>query len=118
MSESRGLALLTVHNIDRVADIAHRATAFIQENLPGTLAWEYFVDEESGRGLLYQIHAGDDAVRAYEQGMVEQGFQRELGEHAQLDEIIMLSPITSPEARTELDQFGGVAMELVVGVTR
>jgi len=118
VSESRGLALLTVHNIDLVADVARRATAFIQENLPGTVVWEYFVDEESGRGLLYQIHAGDDALRAYEQAMVDQGFQRELGEYAQLDEIIMLSPITSPEARTELDQFGGVAMELVAGVTR
>jgi len=109
--------MLRVHNIDGVSDVARRATAYIEAQLPGTLVWELFVDEDSGRGLMYQVHASEEAEHSYEQAMVSQGFQAELGEHADLDEIIMLSPVT-PQTRSELKQFGGVAMARVAGVSR
>lgn len=118
MSQSRGLALVTVRDFDGAADVARRTTEFIEENLPGTLVWEFFVDHRSGRGLLYQVHESDDAERLYEGAMVENGFQRELGEHADLDEVIMLTPITTPEGQAELERFGGVAMDRVAGVSR
>ena len=40
MSEVRGVALITVSSSDGVADVARRATEFIDANMPGTLAWE------------------------------------------------------------------------------
>ncbi len=118
MSEVRGLALITVSNPDGVVDVARRATDFIDAHLPGTLVWEVFLDRDSGRGLMYQLHASEEAERDYEQAKVEQSFQRDLGQHAELDEIIVLSPITTPEAKAELEQFGGVSMDRVAGVSR
>ncbi|MFZ0626567.1 MAG: hypothetical protein WAN34_08730 [Acidimicrobiia bacterium] len=60
-----------VENLTRLfADVAES----IEEHLPGTLAWETFVDEASGRALIYEVHQNEDAAEVYEVHMASAGF--------------------------------------------
>lgn len=118
MSELRSLGLIKVTDPERAADVTRRATEYIEQNLPRTLVWEFFADEVTGKGLMYQVHADEDAWLAYEEAMIGHGFQAELFEAGEFEQVIMLSPITDPDVKKALDEFGGVAMERIAGVSR
>jgi hypothetical protein len=118
MSEVRSVALIKITDPARAADVTRRGADFIAQNLPDTEVWEFFADDVTGKGLMYQVHANEQAWLAYEAAMTGQGYQAELFEAAELEQIILLSPVTDPDVKKALDEFGGVTMERIAGVSR
>jgi quinol monooxygenase YgiN len=58
-----------VDDVERFKQVA-RACVEVSRDEPGTLVYDWYVDEEAGRARLYEAYADADAVRAHASGPV------------------------------------------------
>ena len=93
MSLFRVVMEVTTDDFDGLMDLFAEATASLEEHLPGTLAWETFADEASGKVLIYEVHRDESAANAYEHHMDSQGFVARAFELFTSARVIILSPV-------------------------
>ena len=102
MSLFRVVMEVTTDDIEGLTRLFAEVTRSLKTHLPGTLAWETFVDESSGRALVYQVHQNEEAADAYEEHMASEGFVAKAFELLTSSRVILLNPV-------EQDTWTGIA---------
>ena len=65
----RFVILFEILDVDRFREMA-RAMVAVGRDEPGTVVYDWYVDEEAGRGTLYEAYASAEALRAHGSGVV------------------------------------------------
>jgi quinol monooxygenase YgiN len=60
---------IEVDDVARFKEIVHRCVE-VSRGEPGTLVYDWYLDEENGRARLYEAYENADAVRAHVAGRV------------------------------------------------
>lgn len=60
---------IEVHDVARFKEVVRRCVEVSREE-PGTLVYDWYLDEEGGRARLYEAYESADAVRAHATGPV------------------------------------------------
>jgi len=60
---------IEVHDVERFQQVA-RACVEASRDEPGTLVYDWYLDEKAGRARLYEAYASLDALRAHTEGPV------------------------------------------------
>lgn len=116
--ESRSILEWTTSDYDAVADLARRMTAYIEENEPDTLAFEWFGDQATGQVVWYQVYSNDEAFLEHAQNMAEAGFAEEVQRLLSHRRLLLLTPVTHPQTRTMAQQIGAEQVEPIDGLVR
>jgi len=93
MSPFRVVMEVTTDNIESLTLLFAEVTQSLETHLPGTLAWETFVDESSGRALIYEVHENEEAADAYEAHMASEGFVATAFELFTSARVTILNPV-------------------------
>lgn len=60
---------IDVHDVARFKEVVARCVE-VSRDEPGTLVYDWYLDEETGKARLYEAYASADAVRAHATGPV------------------------------------------------
>lgn len=93
MSPFRVMVEVTTDEVDRLVELLTDVAASIEGHLPGTLAWETFVDEISGRALIYEVHRDEAAADDYERYMESEGLIEPAFDLFTSARVVILSPV-------------------------
>jgi quinol monooxygenase YgiN len=118
VTEVRVIAHLTERDPRAAADFVGRVSAFVEEVLPGTVAWETFRDEATGRWVWYEVFADEQALASYEQAVREQGLRNEAGRIFEFESVTLLTPLKDPKLAALFDQIGATSMRAMAGFAR
>ncbi len=116
--ESRSILEWSTTDYGAVTDLAHRMTACIAENEPGTLAFEWFGDPSTGKVVWYQSYSDDEAFFVHARNMAESGFAEEIGALLAHERLLLLTPAIHPQAVAMAEQVGAEQLQPLDGVTR
>lgn len=83
-------------------------SAFVEANLPDTVAWEAFTDEATGRLVWYEVFKDEQALAGRE----------DAAKLFELERVTLLTPLTDPSLKELFAQTGAVEMRQVAGFTR
>lgn len=108
----------TVEDYEALSSFAKRAGTFVEEHEPGTLAWECFADEVSGRVLWHEIYTDADAFLAHMQHMTEEGYLDEFMQLMSINGVLSLARVTDDRVTDVLAGFGATHLHGVTGVVR
>lgn len=92
-------------------------SAYIEANEPDTLAFEWFGDEATGTIVWYQVYTNDGALQ-HAQTMKEAGFASETQQLLTRDRLLLLTPLTHPQAQEMAKQLGAEELETIARVVR
>ena len=104
----RMIAEITISDYQAAVDILTRAAKHIEDNLPGVLAWDIFIDKETGQMFMHEVFSDEEALLVYERSMTELGYREQLGRYAAINRTIGLGSVSDPHLAEELSQFGAV----------
>ena len=118
MSEVRVLSLGITNDYESFSELMKRATSFIEENEPGTLAMEVFADEASGRVVVHERYADADAFMTHVEGLMAGGRIGELARVFELERLTFLTRIDDERVAAVARQFNASAVAEVAGFIR
>lgn len=118
MSQVRVILQGTVSDYTSCMTAVKKACAFVEENEPGTLVYECFADEVSGRLLWHETYADADAFITHMQNMNETGIIGEMMAAVTPDQVTSLIPSEDPRVVQALEQFGILPLRGVGGFVR
>jgi quinol monooxygenase YgiN len=118
VAEVRVIAQLTERDPRAASDFVERVSVFVAEGLPGTLAWETFRDESTGRWVWYEVFADEQALASYEQAVRDQGLRSEAGRIFEFESVTLLTPLEDPKLAALFDQIGATSMRTMAGFAR
>lgn len=118
MSQVRIILQATISDYASCMTTAKKACAFVEENEPGTLVYECFADELSGRLLWHETYADADAFITHMENMNETGILGDMMAASTPDQVTSLNPSEDPRVVQTLEQFGSLQLCDVGGVVR
>jgi hypothetical protein len=104
-----------VHDYDGAIDVFSRAAAVVEDGLPNALAWDIFVDEGHEHAIMYEEFTDENALSEYEAKLIGLGYRDELRKYVELDNILVLGPVSDSEVLRQLGEFGATFARHVVG---
>lgn len=84
---------VTTDDIGSLTRLFAEGAESLEEHLPGTLAREKFVDEASGRALIYEVDQNEDATELCEAHMASAGFMATAFELLTSAKVTILNPV-------------------------
>lgn len=118
MSKVRIIIQGPVADYEAFTDFAKRACAFVEQNEPQALAYEYFASEEGGRAILHEMYADSDAFVTHFGNLTETGLLDELLQVFSPEQVTLLDRVTDPRVKEIAQQFGATELSGVAGVVR
>jgi quinol monooxygenase YgiN len=112
------IAQLKVHDYEGAVELLGRAIRHVEEHIPGTLAWDCYIDKTSGNMVWYEEFADEQALVDYEKSMTDHGFRQAIREYGSIEGLTVLGPVSDPELLAMLAEIGGIHLEHTLGVTR
>lgn len=95
----------TAKDLDRYRVLAEQAIALVQERLPGTETFEFYVDEETSRVVWHAEFTDGDAILQHYQMLAESGILNEVAGMVDWDfDVVLGDP--GPEATAAIKQTG------------
>lgn len=116
MSEIRGVVEGTFKDFGEFSELVKRVCAVVEESEPGTLAYEFFVDEANNKFLAYEVYANEQAFHNHNQNMAQ--FLGEIQQQVEFERARTLGEVTDPEVNGALQQMGFSQLSTVTGVRR
>lgn len=95
-----------------------KACTFVEENEPGTLVYECFADELSGRALWHEVFADVDALLTHADNMNQTGILGEMLTVLTPDQVMVLSGSEDPRVQQFAEQFNALKLSGVGGFVR
>lgn len=77
MGRLRVIVEPTYTDHDATAAFLEKATTYIEENYPETLAWESYLDRDIRRVTMFEEFTDEGALAEYQQGMARTGLNDE-----------------------------------------
>ena len=109
---------ISVHDYESAVEVLTRAAGYIEQNLPGTIAWDMFADGAREQITMYEEFADESALFEYEETLVGLGYRDELLQYADLAETVVLGPVSEPRVIEMIRQIGAPQRKHIVGVSR
>jgi hypothetical protein len=81
------------------------AVAGVEAELPGTLGYEFYVDEEGARFLAHEAYADSTAILAHLQHLTESGIPQRMMGAVAFESAFVLGDVTA-EVRQALEPMG------------
>jgi quinol monooxygenase YgiN len=107
-----------INDYKAAVEVLSRAAGYIEQNLPGTLAWDMFADEACEHITMYEEFADESALFEYEETLVGLGYRDELLQYADLAQTVVLGPVSDPRIIEMIRQIGAPHRKHIVGVSR
>jgi hypothetical protein len=107
-----------VHDYEGAVRVLTRAARFIEQNLPGTLAWDMFVDEAREHITMYEEFVDESALLEYEETLVGLGYRDDLVQYVDVAQSVVLGPVSDPRILEMLDRMEAPHRTHIVGVSR
>jgi quinol monooxygenase YgiN len=98
-------------------ELADRAIATVEAELPGTLRYECFVDEATSRFVQHEAYADSAAILQHVQTFVESGIVEDIRQLIDYDFGVALGDV-DPDARAALEQIPFGVYQRHAGVIR
>ncbi len=118
MGHLRVVAEGTYTDHDAVTDFVGRATTYVKENHPGTLAWECYLDEPNGTLTMFEEFTDEGAFAEYEEGAARVGLRDEAMKVLELKGVVVMGEVRSPEILGALLEMGATMLDHEGGFTR
>jgi hypothetical protein len=118
VTKVRVIAQLRERDPRAASDFVERVSAFVEENLPGTLVWETFRDEVTGRWIWYEVFADERALASYEQAVSGEGLRNEAGKIFEFESVALLTPLKDPKLIALFDRIDAASMRTMAGFAR
>lgn len=96
----------TVKDLDGFRALAEKAVALVDEQLPGTEAYEFYLDEDNARFTAHEVYASDEAILEHLETMIRSGLLDEVPELVDIDVAVALGGPEDPKARAAMEQLG------------
>lgn len=103
---------------EEFSSFAKRVCEHVRANEPGTLAYEFFVDEDSGTFVLHEIYADDDAFLAHVDDARASGRLEQMLAVCRWDRVTSLNRVHGERVREVLDKVGARRLHGLAGVAR
>ncbi len=94
MGEFRVVMEVTTNTYGKLVELLREASTSIEQRIPGTVAWEVFGDEATGRVLIVEEFQNEDAADAYEKLMESSGFVERAYDLFTSARVLILNPVT------------------------
>lgn len=118
MSKVRTILQGPVSDHEAFMTSVKKALAFVEENEPGTVVYECFADESSGRALWHEMFTDEDAWVTHITNMTETGILPEMLEVLTPDQVTVVTSSQDPRVLEIAQQFGAVRLHGVGGFVR
>lgn len=118
MNRVRMITDIGVHDYEGAVRVLTRAARFIEQNLPGTLAWDMFADEAREHITMYEEFADESALFEYEETLVGLGYRDDLVQYVDVAQTVVLGPVSEPRVIELLHQIEAPHRKHIVGVWR
>jgi hypothetical protein len=109
---------ISVHDYERAVEVLSRAAQYIEENLPGTIAWDMFADQAKEHITMYEEFADESALFEYEETLVGLGYRDDLIQYADVAQTVVLGPVSDPRVSEMLRRMKVPHRKHIVGVSR
>ena len=109
---------VTTDDVGALGELFAEVVPSLEEHLPGTLAWETFVDEASGRVLVYEVHQDEEAADVYEAFMTSEGFAERAYALLTSGRVWILNPVVGPTWSGIADESTSQVLAPAVGFSR
>jgi quinol monooxygenase YgiN len=109
---------IKINDYEGAVEVLTRAAGYIEQNLPGTLAWDMFADEAREHITMYEEFADESALFEYEETLVGLGYRDELLQYADLAQTVVLGPVSDPRIIEMLRRIDAPNRTYIVGVSR
>lgn len=95
----------TAKDLDRYRGFAEKATELVEEKVPGTETFEFYVDQETSRVVWHAEFTDGEAILQHYQMLAESGILNEVAGLVDWDfDVVLGDP--GPEATAALKQTG------------
>lgn len=118
MDNIRAIVRGTATDYDGFLRFAERVCTLVEENEPGTLRYECFVDDETAQFVWHEVYEDGPAFFQHNENLAEAGIMEEAGQLVEFDGMTVLGDVDDPEVREALGQFGAQILRRHVGVMR
>ena len=118
MNRVRMITDIRVRDYESAVEVLTRAAGYIEQNLPGTLAWDMFADEAREHITMYEEFADESALFEYEETLVGLGYRDDLVQYVDSAQTVVLGPVSDPRVTEMLGRMGAPHRKQVVGVSR
>ena len=118
MSIVRMITDIRVRDYASAVEVLTRAPEYIEQNLPGTLAWDVFADEAREHMTIYEEFADELALFEYEETLVGLGYRDELLQYVDGARVVVLGPVSDPRVTEMLRRMDAPHRKLSVRVSR
>lgn len=109
---------IKVNDYEKAVEVLTRAAGYIEQNLPGTLAWDMFADEAREHITMYEEFADELALLEYEETLVGLGYRDDLVQYVDVGQVVVLGPVSDPRITEMLDRIEAPRRSHIVGVSR
>ena len=96
MGDFRVVVEVTTDKYQELGELLREASASIEQQISGAMAWEAFGDETTGRVLILEEFQSEDAANAYEQLMESEGFVERAFDLFTSARTLILNPVEQP----------------------
>jgi len=118
MNRVRMITDIGLRDYEGAVQVLTRAARFIEQNLPGTLAWDMFADEAREHITMYEEFVDESALFEYEETLVGLGYRDELVQYVDVAQTVVLGPVSEPRVIELLRRTEAPHRSHVVGVSR
>lgn len=118
MKRVRMITDIKINDYEGAVEVLTRAAGYIEQNLPGTLAWDMFADEAREHITMYEEFADESALFEYEETLVGLGYRDDLVQYVDVAETVVLGPVSEPRVIEMIRQIGAPHRTHIVGVSR
>ena len=118
MKRVRVITDIKINDYEGAVEVLTRAARFIEQNLPGTLAWDMFADEACEHITMYEEFADESALFEYEETLVGLGYRDDLSQYVGASQTVVLGPVSEPRVIEMLHEMETPHRKHIVGVSR
>ena len=109
---------IRVSDYEGAVEVLTRAAGYIEQNLPGTLAWDMFADDAREHITMYEEFADEFALFEYEETLVGLGYRDDLVQYVDVGQTVVLGPVSDPRVIEMLSRMEAPHSKYIVGVSR
>lgn len=83
----------TVRDLDAFRAISEEAAAIVESDLPGTLVYEYFVNEKSSHFIANEAYVGGPSIRKHAERLMAAGIVARMADQVDFDLNVALGDV-------------------------
>ncbi|HEY7875995.1 MAG TPA: antibiotic biosynthesis monooxygenase [Actinomycetota bacterium] len=118
MSEVRTLSVGVAKDYEAFCRFIKDQSPLLQETEPGTLLFEVFADQDSGRVVVHERYADADAFVAHVEALMDSSRLQEFTDVYELKRLTFLTKITDERVKRVAQMLGAIEVEAVVTFDR